>query len=55
MVITTSDAFTASVVRILGFLGGDVDAFFSHGLNGYRVDLVGWLAAGGANLNGDAG
>ena len=34
----------------LGFLGGDVDSFLSHGLNGYGVDLVGWLAAGGSGI-----
>ena len=31
--------------------GSDVDAFFSHRLDGYGVDLVGRFGAGGAYLD----
>ena len=51
MVITTSDSLTASVVRIFGLFGGDVDADFRHRLDRGGVDLVRGLGAGGADLD----
>src|SRR5215208_6327312 len=48
MVITTSEASTASVVRIFGSFGGNVDTFFGHGLDGDGIDLVGGFGTGRA-------
>ena len=55
MVITTSQAWTASTVRIFGVCRGDVDADLAHRLDGDRVHLVGGRGPGGADLDGVAG
>jgi len=50
IVITTSEALTASVGQDLGLFGGDVDAFLGHGTNSHRVDLVGRFGPSRADL-----
>ena len=55
MVITTSEASTASVVSTFGALVGDVDADLGHGLDRGRVDLVAGQRPGRAHLDGVAG
>jgi hypothetical protein len=51
MVITTSDAWTASTVSTLGFLAEMSIADLLHGLDHDGVDVVGWSGAGGADLD----
>jgi hypothetical protein len=55
MVITTSEALPASVVRDLGSFGGNVDSFFGHRENGNGIDLVGGFRTGGADFDLAAG
>jgi hypothetical protein len=45
IVITTSEALTASVVRILGLLSSGVDAELGHSGDGGRVYSIGGFQA----------
>jgi hypothetical protein len=51
MVMTTSEAYTASVVRTLGDLAADVDPDLRHRLDDGRVDRLGSGGPGRADLH----